>query len=264
MRDRPRRARGVSLRCVLCAALALALAAAALLVEAGAARADDEADKRKQRQEEQRKQRQEEQRRKRLEKERGPTADAILARADKDGDGRISKDEFMREAYERYGGRGAARKAKGADKDMDGELSFEEFCQLPPANDRWKKQDRDGSGFLERPELEAMALELSREQRRRLPEFLRRYDDDGDGRIARGEFSGPDPVFARLDRNGDGVVDERDEPEGAPPATPPPPSSPVAHPKPDPRPAAGPASGAPPSGAPPERSEGGGMLREGR
>jgi len=34
----------------------------------------------------------------------------------------------------------------------------------------------------------------------------KRLDRDGDGRIARGEFSGPDTDFARLDRDRDGVL----------------------------------------------------------
>jgi thiol-disulfide isomerase/thioredoxin len=38
----------------------------------------------------------------------------------------------------------------------------------------------------------------------------KRLDRDGDGRIARGEFSGPDGDFARLDRDGDRVLTEAD------------------------------------------------------
>ena len=40
---------------------------------------------------------------------------------------------------------------------------------------------------------------------------IRQHDDaDGDGRVTRAEFKGPQPFFQRLDRNGDGVLTAED------------------------------------------------------
>lgn len=204
-------------RCVLCAAIALALAAAALLVEASPARADEKADRRKKAAEERE--------RMRREKQRGPTSQGVLARLDTDRDGRISKDEWFVEAYERFGGKTAGKKAGAVDKDEDGKVSAEEFKASPQPNDRWKKLDKDGSGFLETAEVESMTVDLGREQRKKLPEFLKRYDDDGDGKVARAEFTGAEAVFDRLDANGDDLIDERDEPAGPAPAASPAPAT---------------------------------------
>ncbi len=164
------------------------------------------------------------------------TADVLLSRADADRDGKVSKEEFLREAYAKFVGKdkaAAAKRAKGLDKDEDGEISFEEFAQAPRAQDQFKKLDKDGSEALERPELEAMATDMGRERRKGLPEFVKRYDDDGDGKVTKEEFNGPDPVFARLDRNRAGSIGPGDEPPpGAPPAPPKPPEPPPAPPAP--------------------------------
>lgn len=173
-----------------------------------------------------------------------PTPERLLAALDKDGDGKVSKEEFLREQFDRIdrnrdglldegdrgrgeeGGGGARRRLRGADKDDDGRVSFAEYAAVAPGLERFQASDKDGSGFLERADLEAMAAGLAAERRRRLPDFVARFDADGDGRVARAEFPGPDHVFARLDADRDGAVTSRDalpargaaEPLTSPPA----------------------------------------------
>ena len=46
--------------------------------------------------------------------------------------------------------------------------------------------------------------------------FMERFDTDGDGRISKSEFQGPDDFFSRFDANGDGYVSEDEAPQGRP------------------------------------------------
>lgn len=48
-------------------------------------------------------------------------------------------------------------------------------------------------------------------------DFVRRLDRDGDGKVSRQEFDGPDEHFHVLDRNSDGFLDENEAPKGPPP-----------------------------------------------
>lgn len=58
------------------------------------------------------------------------------------------------------------------------------------------------------------------------PELLRRFDHDHDGKVTREQFPGGDEQFAKLDKNGDGVLTADDFP--APPAAPPAPAGKLA------------------------------------
>jgi Ca2+-binding EF-hand superfamily protein len=161
------------------------------------------------------------------------TVESLLKRYDRDGDGRISREEFLRDAYEQALKRGEfknPRRLKELDKDGDGQVSFAEYRNAAfEPNRRFKKYDLDGSGFLERNEIEAWVVEMGRESRKRLAEFIKRYDDNGDGKVTRQEFPGSDAVFQRLDRNGDGVIDAHDDEALAPLGPlPPPPATPAA------------------------------------
>jgi len=45
---------------------------------------------------------------------------------------------------------------------------------------------------------------------------IARFDTDGDGKISRKEFPGPDEAFAGLDTNRDGVISAEEAAQGAP------------------------------------------------
>jgi hypothetical protein len=47
--------------------------------------------------------------------------------------------------------------------------------------------------------------------------FIRRLDRDGDGKVSRAEFDGPQRHFREFDRNGDGYIDSAEAPTGPPP-----------------------------------------------
>lgn len=167
-------------------------------------------------------------------------AEQILEKADADKDGKISKDEYLRDAYDKFqkqqargGGGGGGRGLKRLDKDGNGEVSFEEFSAAPMASERFKTADKDGSGFLEKAEVEGLATEGARAQRQGLPEFVKRFDENGDGKVSREEFKGNAAMFERMDRNKDGVVGPGDEPPAGAPETPKPPPAPGGEEKPD-------------------------------
>jgi Ca2+-binding EF-hand superfamily protein len=177
---------------------------------------------------------------------RDPSADEILRRLDTDGDGRVSKEEYAHREFDQYDRnrdgvldendvpprvakeQGPARRLKGLDKNGDGKVTFAEFAD-GPILDRFKSLDKDGSGYLERPEIEAIAAKMAADQRKRLPAFIARYDADHDGKVSRQEFPGPDAVFARMDRDRDGEVTEKDAPgaNDEPLVPPPPPAGPA-------------------------------------
>lgn len=187
------------------------------------------------------------------------TVEDMLKRYDRDHDGRISKDEFIHEEFDKldrnHDGVIDAQDAppngkpedfmkrfKGLDKNNDGRITFEEYAD-GPILDRFKTIDKDGSGYLERPEIEAYLKKINGDARKRLAEFIAKYDLNNDGKVTRDEFPGSDAVFARLDRNKDGVVDEKDAPGADEPLVPPPPAPDPPRPPPPPPPA--PAKSAP-------------------
>ena len=48
-------------------------------------------------------------------------------------------------------------------------------------------------------------------------DFVRRLDRNGDGKVSKQEFDGPDKHFRRLDRNRDGYLSSDEAPQGPPP-----------------------------------------------
>ncbi len=47
--------------------------------------------------------------------------------------------------------------------------------------------------------------------------FIKEFDKNGDGRVSRDEFTGPDRLFEQFDRNKDGFIDKSEAPMGPPP-----------------------------------------------
>lgn len=206
----------------------------------------------------------------RPERRAAPTADEYLKAADRDGDGAVSKDEFLAHGYERFQAspRGAERAAR-FDTDQDGKISLEEFAASPMGAGRFDGLDKDGSGGLDRAELEAMLAGRGRGGPggggARFADLIKRSDKDGDGKVTREEFQGRPEMFERLDRNGDGVIDAADAPQPRPPGAPePPPGAPLPPPpgappgsEPPAMPPPGPGAPPPPPPAPPAPAPGG-------
>jgi Ca2+-binding EF-hand superfamily protein len=174
---------------------------------------------------------------------KAPSAESLLEKADTDKDGKLSKEEYTHDLYDKFqkqqaraasgggNGKGKGNRAGRLDKNGDGEVSYEEFAASPMAAERFKAADKDGSGFLEKAELEGMAAEAGRAQRASLPEFVKRFDENGDGKVSREEFKGAPAIFDRMDRNKDGFVGPGDEAPAGNPEPPAAPKDPPAEPK---------------------------------
>lgn len=91
------------------------------------------------------------------------------------------------------------------DDDGDGRLSAEEF---PGPAERFEELDRNEDGFIDRDE---MPHSRSRGRHgRHGGKPMERFDADGDGKISRQEFPGPDDRFDEIDGNGDGFISQEE------------------------------------------------------
>ncbi|NSY40037.1 EF-hand domain-containing protein [Leisingera sp. ANG59] len=79
--------------------------------------------------------------------------DAHFAKADANGDGKLSLEEMQAQARERAGER-AARMLERFDKDGDGALSKDEMPQPRRAGKMFDRMDADGSGGISKGEFE--------------------------------------------------------------------------------------------------------------
>ncbi|WLD10672.1 EF-hand domain-containing protein [Planctellipticum variicoloris] len=139
-----------------------------------------------------------------------PEPGQLFGQLDKNGDGKVSRDELPADARERM-----ARIFDQAGKD---ELTREEFAaafrgamQGPPVEgNRPRTADGQPGG---RPGMGPF----------RAPRFLQKLDADGDGRLSKSEFAKAPDLFADLDENGDGQLEPRElmgpPPEGMGPGT---------------------------------------------
>lgn len=143
-----------------------------------------------------------------------PGRPAMFERVDKNKDGVLEASEVkaLAESMPKGGtpGGGPAGMQPGArimamDKDGDGKVSRAEFSGAPAVFDRLDA-DKDGS--------------LTRDEAARGPQvmmdILRAMDTDGDGKISRDEYRGPAERFTQLDADKDGFV-TFDEIRNAPP-----------------------------------------------
>jgi hypothetical protein len=145
----------------------------------------------------------------------------LVALADRDRDGRASLLEYaaakLREAN---GGKGGDLRLtpkhdaywRGLDANKDGAVSPDELAR-GHVGDEFRAVDANKDGAIDPLELARALAKLERARRASEEDgFLERFDQDRDGKVARGEFPGPDGVFRRLDRNGDGAITPADRP----------------------------------------------------
>lgn len=166
------------------------------------------------------------------------SAEEMLRRLDRDGDGRITGREFDRIKDLRQA-------LAHVDRDRDDALDREELQRLlelvaaraaeqernssrpQPYAVPFDEWDKDKSGRVEQNEWQgprglfermdwnrdaAVSRDEVQRYRRMVTgdDFVARFDLNGDGKVTLDEFGGPPAAFARADRNGDGVVTRAD------------------------------------------------------
>jgi Ca2+-binding EF-hand superfamily protein len=140
----------------------------------------------------------------------------LLKLGDANKNGRLEGDE-MRALFEKVRNLGPvapAERVKSMDKDGDGKVSRDEFLGLAAQFDRL---DADKDGFVTREEFAKFAAAYAPAA---LLDRFQSMDKDGDGKVTAAEFDGPEPLFARLDADKDGSI-TRDEIGRLAPAAPP-------------------------------------------
>lgn len=129
-----------------------------------------------------------------------PPTSQFFDEYDANGDGKVTMAEF----------RGAAEVFKLLDEDGDGAITPAELGL--PADYRPDPKRRGPAAGGEAP-AEGRGRDRAGDRREQVRERLKAMDKDGDGRVSKAEWQGPEQLFERLDRNGDGFIDPKDRPE---------------------------------------------------
>jgi Protein kinase domain/EF hand len=139
----------------------------------------------------------------------GAASEQLLKHADTKEESRdmpVSPREVARAARAEVAGAGVRNPLARMDTNNDGKISRDEFT-----GPEWlfERIDADGDGVITREE--AAKFRASRGagpggvQGFMSPQ-LRAMDEDGDGKISREEFTGPEPMFDRIDADKDGFI----------------------------------------------------------
>jgi Ca2+-binding EF-hand superfamily protein len=92
------------------------------------------------------------------------------------------------------------------DGDGDGRVTRDEF--IAGRAELFAKRDRNSDGYLDRADLGKRA---ARRMGNRKSDARDRLDTNGDGKISKDEFvSGDTPMFGMADKNDDGVLDSKE------------------------------------------------------
>jgi Ca2+-binding EF-hand superfamily protein len=141
-----------------------------------------------------------------------------LERYDADGDGKISRAEFMEIATRppklrhltpmRDPLARARADMASFDKNKDGVIQREEYPGDPV---KFREYDKNKDGVLSMDEVLAMAEDEIADIRRKMKnpnryDFLVLFDSDHDNNVSLDEYDGPMEVFKKFDKDGDGVV----------------------------------------------------------
>lgn len=128
---------------------------------------------------------------------------ARFAQLDTDRDGFITRREAEAPGRSAAAGGGAlAARLKSMDKNGDGRISRDEFTGPAP---RFDKIDADHDGFATLPEFRQFTARAAVPGQAALARF-EAIDKDKDGKLSREEFPGPKPLFDRLDADQDGSL----------------------------------------------------------
>jgi len=104
------------------------------------------------------------------------------------------------------GGPGAGFDLMASDKDGDGKISKEEAPEFMQTF--FDRVDTNGDGVLDKAEMEAMRQRRGSGGSRGGPRNLMQFDKNGDGKVSKEELPEEmQPMFDRADANGDGAVD---------------------------------------------------------
>ena len=92
------------------------------------------------------------------------------------------------------------------DQNGDGKVSKEEF---PGPEDHFTNLDANGDGFIDQSE-----APKGPPHGMKGGGFIQKFDQNGDGKVSKEEFPGPEDHFTKLDANGDGLSISRKPPKG--------------------------------------------------